>query len=260
MSDKNRVITNGLFRKKMAELLGEDIVNTPQFNDFQALDVSTFTREMDKLIDNPPWGEGGGGSSGAMVVNLTVGEDNIYTSDKTLKEIYDAFSAEQVVLFKFGNAGSTVQVPLMTVAKSGEDSYNAYAGLMETETESDGSVLFNTITINNYRTGANSTSWELATNSQPNGTVYYVGYSTLDGTNWNVDKVFGQIKEAYDNKRIIKARIISDGVAQIGEMTKISDSLVEFCNLNVENGYIEATKFTHNASNVVTVLNRQITT
>lgn len=91
MSDKNRVITNGLFRKKMAELLGEDIINTPQFNDFQALDVSTFTREMDKLIDNPPWSGGGsGGESELFIVKFTIDEHDVITCDKTIEQIMAA--------------------------------------------------------------------------------------------------------------------------------------------------------------------------
>lgn len=91
MSDKNRVITNGLFRKKMAELLGEDIINTPQFNDFQALDVSTFTREVDKLIDNPPWSGGGsGGESELFIVKFTIDEHDEITCDKTIEQIMAA--------------------------------------------------------------------------------------------------------------------------------------------------------------------------
>ena len=68
--DNNRVLTNALFRKKIAELLGEDIVNTPQFNDFNALDAATFTREMDKVIDNPPWSGGGSGGGEAYEVHI----------------------------------------------------------------------------------------------------------------------------------------------------------------------------------------------
>ncbi len=84
MSDKNRVITNGLFRKKMAELLGEDIVNTPQFNDFQALDVSTFTKEVDKLIDNPPWSGGGsGGDSDFEYLFFSIDDQMAVTCSKT---------------------------------------------------------------------------------------------------------------------------------------------------------------------------------
>lgn len=90
MSDKNRVITNGLFRKKMAELLGEDIINTPQFNDFQALDVTTFTKIIDKIINNPPWGSGGG-ESDFFIVNFTgtsdIGDTISITCDKSIEEI-----------------------------------------------------------------------------------------------------------------------------------------------------------------------------
>lgn len=105
MSDKNRVITNGLFRKKMAELLGEDIINTSQFNDFQALDVSTFTREVDKLIDNPPWGEGGGSSSDVLTVIFTFAEENeSIICNKTIAEIKN--STKPILAYIIGGSAT----------------------------------------------------------------------------------------------------------------------------------------------------------
>lgn len=96
--DKNHVLTNALFRKKMAELTGEDIAQTPHFNDFQALDGSTFKTEMDKVIANPPWSGGGSGGGEAYEVHVTE-DSETYTMDKTVAEMWTAYSSgKQVVL------------------------------------------------------------------------------------------------------------------------------------------------------------------
>lgn len=87
MSDKNRVLTNRVFRKKMAALLGTSHT-LDHFNDFEALDQSTFAKEMDKLINNPPWGEGGGSGSDVLTVIFTFDEQTkTVTCNKTVAEI-----------------------------------------------------------------------------------------------------------------------------------------------------------------------------
>ena len=87
MSDKNRVLTNRVFRKKMAALLGTSHV-LDHFNDFEALDQTTFAKEMDKLIANPPWGEGGGSGGDAFTVIFTFDEETeTVTCNKTIAEI-----------------------------------------------------------------------------------------------------------------------------------------------------------------------------
>lgn len=95
--DKNHVLTNALFRKKLAELTGEDIAQTPHFNDFQALDGSTFKTEMDKLIANPPWSDTPSPTpvdSDSVVVKFTMTDEEedifIFEADKEYTDIRDA--------------------------------------------------------------------------------------------------------------------------------------------------------------------------
>lgn len=105
MSDKNRVLTNRIFRKKMAALLGtSSAVN--HFNDFEALDQTTFAKEMDKLIANPPWGEGGGSSSDILTVIFTFDEDTeAIICNKTVSEIKE--STKPIAAYLIAPSGST---------------------------------------------------------------------------------------------------------------------------------------------------------
>lgn len=185
MSDKNRVITNGLFRKKMAELLGEDIVNTPQFNDFQALDVSTFTREIDKLINNPPWSGGSGGESEFFIATFTLGESNppVISCNKTIAQL--KASTKPIMAFIYSQG---VYMPLENLV--GMDNITFMYSQVTHISPDDGII---TITITGDDSGA-SDVWTMEqdfipfdSDPTPNKNLDYTANIIFTGTGFTVD-------------------------------------------------------------------------
>lgn len=246
MSDKNRVITNGLFRKKMAELLGEDIVNTPQFNDFQALDVTTFTKEVDKLIDNPPWGSSPSptpAESDFFFVNFTVTQSEqttTVTCDKTIDEI----DAATKPVMAYANMGGGFIISLSYVGD-----HTFLYSMATTE-------FINNIYIIGDKAEGLPDTWEFR-DSQAFILSQLVATFTFDGSSsFTCDKTYSEIATAFSNNVRVLG-IFTD--PQTGVVHKIpasiknaSDSII-FTSTNIpESGKIEVVTIEYASNGTIT--------
>ena len=87
--DDNRILTNKIFKQKINELVGADVVELEAANDDLALNCKVFETGMDAVKELI---SGGGSSSGGVeIVTLTLidAEHNKFRGNKTVKDLYE---------------------------------------------------------------------------------------------------------------------------------------------------------------------------